>query len=134
MDWNYRSAKHTLYRINLGLATTSLYFVATSAMLLLVIRFLHGISFGIASTATGTIVANIVPKIRCGEGIGYFGLSVTVASVGPFIGMFFSQHGSYSMIFCLYNCFGIKHCDCIIFIYGDEINRAISGIEGIQIE
>ncbi|MGI6649006.1 MAG: MFS transporter [Bacillota bacterium] len=115
--------QNTLYTgLILGLATTSLYFVANSVMLLLVIRFLHGISFGIASTATGTIVANIIPKIRCGEGIGYFGLSVTVASaIGPFIGMFFSQHGSYSMIFAA--CTIVSAFNIVIALFlstGDE--------------
>jgi MFS family permease len=84
----------------LNLAATALYFGAGSAVLLLVIRFLHGMAFGITSTAAGTIVAKIVPRKRCGEGIGYFGLSVTVAAaIGPFLGMFISQHGSYSTIF-----------------------------------
>lgn len=83
----------------LGLATTCLYFGTNSVIFLLVIRFFHGTSFGIASTAAGTIVANIIAKERCGEGIGYYGLSVTVATaIGPFLGMFISQHGSYSMI------------------------------------
>ncbi len=92
--------KKTLYTgLVLGVATTGLYFGTNSIILLLVVRFLHGISFGIASTAAGTIVANIIAKERCGEGIGYFGLSVTVATaIGPFLGIFISRHGSYSMI------------------------------------
>lgn len=86
----------------LGLITTLLYFCANNIPLLLVIRFLHGTSFGIASTATGTIAANIVPKERCGEGIGYYGLSVTLATaIGPFFGMFLDQYGSYTMIFAV---------------------------------
>jgi MFS family permease len=84
----------------LNLAATALYFGAGSAVLLLVLRFLHGMSFGITSTAAGIIVAKIVPRKRCGEGIGYFGLSVTVAAaIGPFLGMFISRYGSYSTIF-----------------------------------
>jgi predicted MFS family arabinose efflux permease len=84
----------------LGVVSTSLYFAAANIALLMVIRVLHGMSFGIASTAAGTIVANLVPKARCGEGIGYYGLSVIIASAfGPFLGIFISQHGSYNMIF-----------------------------------
>lgn len=58
---------------------TLLYFLVSNLMILDCIRFLHGIGFGIASTATGTIVVNIIPKERRGEGIGYYALSVTIA-------------------------------------------------------
>jgi MFS family permease len=54
--------------------------------------------FGVTSAAT--IVADIVPRERSGEGIGYYSLSQTLATaIGPFIGMFLSQHGNYSIIF-----------------------------------
>lgn len=67
------------------LLATFLYFGITSLPFLFLIRFLHGMGFGIASTATGTIVASIIPQGRRGEGIGYYALSNTLASaVGPF--------------------------------------------------
>lgn len=41
-----------------------------------------------ASTATGTIVAKIIPNERRGEGTGYYALSVVLAAAfGPFLGM-----------------------------------------------
>lgn len=84
----------------LGLGMTLLYFEINGVMFLFVLRFLHGAAYGITSTATGTIVANIIPKERRGEGLGYFMLSVTLAmAIGPFLGIFISQHGSFSMIF-----------------------------------
>lgn len=86
--------------VALSLVASALYFLAGSLMLLLLIRFLHGATFGIATTATATIVANIIPRSRVGEGIGYFGLSMTVASaIGPFLGMMLSQKGDYDVIF-----------------------------------
>jgi MFS family permease len=83
-----------------SLVMTFLYFGVNNVILLLAVRFFHGAAFGITSTATATIVADIVPRERSGEGIGYYSLSQTLATaIGPFIGMFLSQHGSYSMIF-----------------------------------
>jgi MFS family permease len=82
------------------LVMTLLYFEVNSVILLLVVRFFHGAAFGITSSAAATIVADIVPKERSGEGIGYYSLSQTLATaIGPFLGMFLSQHGSYNMIF-----------------------------------
>ena len=71
-------------------------------MFLYVIRFLHGAALGIASTATATIVASIIPIERRGEGIGYYALSTTLAAaIGPFLGMFINQHANFNMNFVL---------------------------------
>ncbi len=76
------------------------YFVNFDIWTLLAIRLLHGISYGIASTAIGTISASIIPSERKGEGIGYYALSITLgAAVGPFLGMFLAQHGGPTAFF-----------------------------------
>ncbi len=83
-----------------GLAMTIAYFGINSIMLLFIIRFFHGAAFGITSTSTATIVSDIIPWERKGEGIGYFSLSQILATaIGPFLGIFFSQLGSYKIIF-----------------------------------
>lgn len=78
----------------------ALYFTAHSLPILLLVRFIHGIGLGIASTATGTMVAQIIPPSRRGEGIGYFSLSTVLATaIGPFFGIYLSQHADFSWIF-----------------------------------
>lgn len=72
----------------LAAVATALYPFADSVAVLLVLRVLFGIGFGAASTVMPTLVAEIIPKSRMGEGIGYFGMSTTLAmSVGPIIGL-----------------------------------------------
>ncbi|MBA9026499.1 MFS transporter [Peribacillus huizhouensis] len=84
------------------LIVTLLYFVVNSMTTLLVVRFLHGAAFGMASTATGTIVASVIPNERRGEGTGYYALSVTLAAaIGPFLGIFINQHVGFNMNFIL---------------------------------
>lgn len=88
--------------------TMSLYFINAGITVLLLCRLVHGISVGIASTATGTIVAQILPQSRKGEGIGYYSMSATLGTaIGPFIGIMMSQHTSYSMIFSLCMLLGV---------------------------
>jgi MFS family permease len=53
------------------------YFAVCNIPSLLFVRLLHGGAFGIATTATMTIAANIIPQQRYGEGIAYFMLSAT---------------------------------------------------------
>ncbi|MDN7242431.1 MFS transporter [Planococcus sp. N028] len=82
--------------------TTLLYFLNLNLPFLLLTRFLHGLALGIASTACGTIVAQVIPAARKGEGIGYFSMSNTLsAALGPFIGIYMSQHASFQLIFVL---------------------------------
>ncbi len=55
---------------------------------LLLVRTGYGFGFGIGSTILPTLVSRIIPPSRMGEGIGYFGLSSSLAmSIGPMIGL-----------------------------------------------
>jgi len=88
-------------------AATLLYFKVTNVLFLLVVRLCHGAAFGMTATSAATIIADIVPGERRGEGIGYHALSQTLAtSIGPFIGIFLSRQGSYSAIFSI--CAGVS--------------------------
>ncbi len=79
---------------------TLLYFTVSNMNLLLLVRFIHGAGFGISTTALSTIVIDIIPKERRGEGISYFFLNHTLAtSIGPFLGLYLNQHAGFSMIF-----------------------------------
>lgn len=59
--------------------TTFFYMWLDSFIPLLVLRLIHGISFGIVSTATGAIVADIIPQTRRGAGMGYFAMAMNLA-------------------------------------------------------
>ena len=63
------------------------YFLADSIVLLIVIRFIHGIGFGAAANSIMVIGMASIPKSRYGEATGYFMLSTSLGiAVGPFVG------------------------------------------------
>ncbi|TYR80907.1 MFS transporter [Priestia megaterium] len=65
-----------------------LYIEVNSLSSLLLLRILHGIGFGMSTTATGAIVANVIPDERRGEGMGYYATFMNLAMViGPFLGL-----------------------------------------------
>jgi len=69
---------------------------------ILVIRFLHGLNWGAATTSGFTLVVDFVPYEMRGRGIGYFGLSFTVAmSIGPVVGIRLMKGGNYTMVFLI---------------------------------
>jgi MFS family permease len=79
-----------------------LYFFPKTAIGFLVIRLLHGVGFGMATTAVGTIVADLIPTARRGEGMGYFVMSTNMAMViGPFVGLLAIQQWGANILFIL---------------------------------
>ncbi|MGF9695465.1 MFS transporter [Paenibacillus sp. MABNR03] len=83
------------------LATLGYYFAAGIAVLLL-LRMMFGVGFGMSSTAFPTMASDIIPVKRMGEGMGYFGLSTSLAmSMGPIIGVTLLQgSGFITLMLC----------------------------------
>ncbi|WP_077211667.1 MFS transporter [Bacillus dakarensis] len=74
------------------LLITLLYPISQMILLLLLLRLVHGLAWGWSTTANGTAGVDIVPNSRLGEGMGYFGLSVTLGMIiAPSLGIFLFQ-------------------------------------------
>ncbi|MFB9276130.1 MFS transporter [Cohnella cellulosilytica] len=85
-----RFGRGTLLYAGLAIAAavTGVYVLADSIGSLLLMRVGYGIGFGMASTIVPTLVSQMIPSDRMGEGIGYFGLSTSLAmSIGPMVGL-----------------------------------------------
>jgi MFS family permease len=66
----------------------ALYGVTTAILLLLAFRVINGLGFGMFSTNSGAAVADVIPKSRMSEGLGYYNLYSTLATaVGPYIAL-----------------------------------------------
>lgn len=90
-----------------------LYLFIHSYNALLLLRFIHGISFGIGATATSAIVLDVIPERRKGEGIGYFSLFMSLAMVmGPFIGLTITAHAGFDLLFVTISAFSLLACVC----------------------
>ena len=77
------------------------YMIAGLLTLFIIFRIVHGVSFGMVTVGGNTIVIDIMPSSRRGEGLGYYGLANNLAmSIGPMIGLFLHNAGvSYITIF-----------------------------------
>lgn len=63
-------------------------------------RILHGLSFGFVTTAGNSLVVDIMPASRRGEGLGYFGVANNMAmAVGPMTSLLMHDYYSYNAIF-----------------------------------
>lgn len=96
--------KTLLVSIILFALTTFIYIWMDSFVPLMIVRFIHGISFGIVSTVTVAIAADIIPNSRKGTGMGYFTMFLNLALVaGPFIGLTILQVTSFENLFIILN-------------------------------
>ncbi len=76
------------------------YILATTVTIMLILRFAHGLTWGLTTTSNTTLAGDIIPAEKRGEGFGLFGVSTTVGmALGPPIGIFILQHSGYNAMF-----------------------------------
>lgn len=83
------------------------YLFAGTLLIFTLLRIAHGFSFGTVTVAGNTVVIDIMPSSRRGEGLGYYGLSNNMAmSIGPMVGLFLHNDYSFEVIFLtsLFSC------------------------------
>ncbi len=81
---------------------TAGYYWADTVGLALAVRLLHGVGFGIATTLYATLAVDIIPAVRRGEGIGYFGLGTTISmAVSPALGVWLVDANGFGALFAV---------------------------------
>lgn len=75
------------------------YFWATTVLLFIIVRFLHGITWGLSTVSSSTLAIDVVPTERRAEGIGYYGTFMNVAmAIGPFIAIHIYNSYSFQVL------------------------------------
>ncbi len=104
------------------------YPIALSFAFLLLLRFYHGLAWGAVSTASNTIAVDLISERRRGEGIGIFGLSMTVAmAIGPAVAIMLSMRLGYNALFYTATAFCILGFILVLFIKMPENNNSRRG-------
>ena len=94
--------RKTLYLLSFTLFALAFgfYAFAGSLLLMFILRFMHGLAWGGVTTSGSTIVVDLVPEHRRGEGLGIFGMAMTSAmAVGPALGLFILKAWDYRVLF-----------------------------------
>ena len=97
------------------------YLFAATLTLLILIRFVHGLAFGLTSVGGNTLVIDVVPSEHRGEGIGYYGVANNIAmAVGPMTGLFVYEHLSFNAI--VLGCMG---CSFLAALFASRIHTKV---------
>ncbi len=112
------------------------YLAASTLLLFLIVRTLHGGPFGVLTTVNATAAIDVLPSSRRTEGIGYYGLSNNLAmAIAPTAGIFLYKYtGSFQMLFWLafiVACFGLL-VDSTVHLSPPKIGGAGRGLKTLS--
>jgi predicted MFS family arabinose efflux permease len=100
---------------------TASYYAAVTIVMMLMLRIVHGVGFGISTTLYGTVASDIIPASRRGEGMGFFGTGNAVAiSLGPFLGIWLMEEFGFSALFIVGACILLLAVIFTSFVKGDS--------------
>jgi len=105
--------------LSLFLVGSITYLFVTRIGFLMVLRLIHGIGFGMASTIMSTVSMSALPEAKRGEGTGYYSLSTASATaIGPLLALYLTNNFSYNTMFVY----------CIIFSVLALVSTALGKI------
>lgn len=75
------------------------YFYAVTIFVFVIVRFFHGVTWGLSTVSSSTLAIDLVPTERRAEGIGYYGTCMNVAmAIGPFIAIHIYHNYGFPML------------------------------------
>lgn len=77
-----------------------LFSFAVTLSQVIILRFVHGLAWGISTTSSSTVIVDLIPEKRRGEGLGYFGISMTIGlALGPYLGTIIAGNNHFETMF-----------------------------------
>lgn len=75
------------------------YFWATTVIIFVLVRFMHGLTWGLSTVASSTLTIDVVPSERRAEGVGFYATAMNVAmAIGPFIAIHIYHNHSFQVL------------------------------------
>lgn len=75
------------------------YFWASTVLLFVLVRFMHGLTWGLSTVSSSTLTIDVVPSERRAEGVGFYATAMNVAmAIGPFIAIHIYHNYSFQIL------------------------------------
>ncbi|NMA07267.1 MAG: MFS transporter [Ruminococcaceae bacterium] len=96
---------------------TLAYFAAVNVEILFALRLMQGVTSALYTSAAATLIADVVPKDRMVEGLGYYGISGTLCFVtGPILGKSLYENYGFNSLLILAGAIVIIGCLLVAFM------------------
>ena len=93
------------------------YFFAATVTFFIVLRFIHGLFWGITSVSANTVAIDIIPSSRRAEGIGFFGVNMNLAmAIAPFFAINIYNEKGFSYLIAVALIMGVLAILVVLFI------------------
>lgn len=101
------------------------YYLFAGLAMIIILRLVQGLGFGASTTLYGSTVASTIPNERMGEGMGFFGLGISVAYVlGPCLGAAAVSQAYFKWVFLLAALFVLLSMLLTYFIKADHFEQS----------
>jgi MFS family permease len=110
------------------LVVAVLYRLAHEVSSVTIVRTLHGVTFGLVSTAMAAAAADSLPVTRLGEGIGYYGLASTLSlALAPMIGLWLVDIIDYTGLFTVVSVMTMVTLVCTVPVRNTRVSVRATG-------
>src|SRR5690554_278965 len=93
------------------------YYFAVTVSFFVMLRFVHGLFWGLTSVSANTVAIDIIPSTRRAEGIGYFGVNMNIAmAIAPFFAIHIYEQNGFSYLISSAIAMGLLAIIAISFI------------------
>lgn len=93
------------------------YYFALTVTFFVILRFIHGLFWGLTSVSANTVAIDIIPASRRAEGIGYFGVTMNIAmALAPFIAIKVYDERGFSFLISFALMMGTLAIVAVLFI------------------
>jgi MFS family permease len=115
----------------IGLTNAGFLFFDQYSPSMILVRLVQGVAFAACFNGCATSVVDLVPPSKRAQGIGFFGVSGSLAvSVGPFAGEMLLSHWGYKAYFLLLVVFGLVGFLASLFIKEPERRESRKAMNG----
>ncbi len=115
-----------IYIITMAVFTVifNAYLLAITVGIMLFLRMLHGLTWGIINTTSNTVAFDVLPFSKRGQGIGYFAISTTIAmSIGPLFALMIINRLSFDFMFVIAGIISLAGFLCAAFIKYPKVKK-----------
>lgn len=101
---------------------------AYNPVVLIALRIIQGIGYGIATTTTMALAADTLPDNQISAGIGYFGLTTVIGQMaGPAVALFVKKHYGFAFIFII--SLALRIAAFVLILLIPDAQRRVQGLE-----